>query len=191
MGSDYPDWTDIIQIVGSDIMVPIDVQGAYIMMPVDIQAQYMTLNIDITAQTIGNLTIDVEAQSVAMFIGAEWNIKEGNGKTLNVSGVNYGFGDSGYISYTIPTGKTYYITYLSFGNRASAAENADLNQMGGAYLWDQTDSKYLALIGGNGGGGVSFPAPLELATGKELRLYVVNRANHDCDPNACCGGYVI
>ena len=61
---DYPDWTDLVQVVGADIMVPIDVQGAYIMLPVDIQAQYVTLEMDIVAQTIGNIDVDIAAQSV-------------------------------------------------------------------------------------------------------------------------------
>lgn len=64
MPGDYPDYTDIMVIVGAEIMVPIDVQGAYIMMPVDIQAQYVTLEIDIVAQTVGNIDINIAAQSI-------------------------------------------------------------------------------------------------------------------------------
>jgi len=62
--SDYPDFTTLMQIYGSDIMVPIDLQASYIMMPIDIQAQYVTLEIDIVAQSVGNLAIDIAAQSV-------------------------------------------------------------------------------------------------------------------------------
>lgn len=62
--SDYPDYTQIFQLVGSDIMVPIDIQGAYIMLPVDIQAQWATLEISIVAQTVEYLTIDIAAQSI-------------------------------------------------------------------------------------------------------------------------------
>ena len=61
---DYPDWTSLAHIIGTNIMVAIDVQGGYIMLPVDIQAQYITLDIDIVAQTVGNITIDIAAQSV-------------------------------------------------------------------------------------------------------------------------------
>lgn len=62
--SDYPDYTQLFNLVGSDIMVPIDIQGAYIMLPVDIQAQYATLEISIVAQTVEYLTIDIAAQSI-------------------------------------------------------------------------------------------------------------------------------
>lgn len=62
---DYPDYTDAMQVIGSDIMIPMDIQGAYIMMPVDIQAQYLEyLDINIKAQTVGNILVDLKAQSV-------------------------------------------------------------------------------------------------------------------------------
>jgi len=91
MASDYPDYTELMQIIGSDIMVPMDIQAAYIMMPVDIQAQYITLDIDIVAQTIGNIAIDIAAQSVgniainlaASAITLDINIKT-SAITLNV-----------------------------------------------------------------------------------------------------------
>lgn len=61
---DYPDYTQLFNLVGSDIMVPIDIQGAYIMLPVDIQAQWATLEISIVAQTVEYLTVDIAAQSI-------------------------------------------------------------------------------------------------------------------------------
>jgi len=64
MTTDYPDFTRLMQVIGSDIMIPIDVQAAYIMMPIDIQAQYVNLEVDIVAQTVGNIGIDVKAQTV-------------------------------------------------------------------------------------------------------------------------------
>jgi len=215
MTVDYPDWTRLIQLIGSNIMLPIDIQASYVMIPVDIQAQYVTLDIDIVAQTVGNigidikaasvgnigidikantlgnLTIDIEAQSIAVYAGAEWNVKAGDGKTLVVSGTGYTFGSSGYVSYTVPTGKTFYITYMSFNIFAAAAENAELNQMGTCYLYNQTDSADIAFIGGNGGASVSFPAPHLVAADKEVRLNIGCKANHECNMNASCGGYVI
>ncbi len=62
--ADYPDWTGLVDIIGSDVMVPIDVQAGYVMMPVDLQAQYITLEIDIVAQSIGNIAIDIAAQTI-------------------------------------------------------------------------------------------------------------------------------
>jgi len=62
--ADYPDYTQLFNLVGSDIMVPIDIQGAYIMLPVDIQAQWATLEISIVAQTVEFLTVDIAAQTI-------------------------------------------------------------------------------------------------------------------------------
>jgi hypothetical protein len=64
MASGYPDWTGLVDIIGSDVMVPIDIQAGYVMMPVDLQAQYITLKIDIVAQSIGNIAIDIAAQTL-------------------------------------------------------------------------------------------------------------------------------
>jgi len=62
--ADYPDWTDSVAIIATEIMVAIDLQAAYIMMPVDIQAQYVDIEVDIVAQTVGNILVDIKAQSV-------------------------------------------------------------------------------------------------------------------------------
>lgn len=62
--SDYPDYTDLVHIIGCDVTFNIEITGATVMMPVDIQAQYITLSIDIVAQTIGNIAIDIAAQTM-------------------------------------------------------------------------------------------------------------------------------
>ena len=73
--SDYADWTESIELLGSEIMVPtdcqgatimvpFDIQGATIMMPMDIQGQTVDLKVNIVAQTIGNIGIDIKAQTV-------------------------------------------------------------------------------------------------------------------------------
>jgi len=73
--SDYSDWTESIELLGSEIMVPtdvqgavimlpLDIQGATIMMPMDIQGQNINLAVDIVAQTVGNIAIDISAQTI-------------------------------------------------------------------------------------------------------------------------------
>jgi len=215
MTVDYPDWTRLIQLIGSNIMLPIDIQASYVMIPVDIQAQYVTLDIDIVAQTVGNigidikaasvgnigidikantlgnLTIDIEAQSVGVYYGAEWETKEGNDKFLSVVSETLESGDSAYATYTVPAGKTYYITSLSFMSLAVSSEDRDLHQTGYVYLWNQTDSTFLAHLGGDGGNGISFPSPVKVAAEKEVRLTVLNYSAHDSLMRATCGGFVI
>ncbi|GAJ22209.1 unnamed protein product, partial [marine sediment metagenome] len=57
MTTDYPDWSRLIQVIGSNVQIPIDVQSSYIMMPIDIQGQYVDLNVAITAKNIENIMI--------------------------------------------------------------------------------------------------------------------------------------
>lgn len=52
--SDYPDFTESIQIVGTDITLPILITACTV-----------TFNIDIVAQTVGNIGIDIKAQTLA------------------------------------------------------------------------------------------------------------------------------
>jgi hypothetical protein len=235
--ADYPDWTDLVQIIGADIMVPIDMQGAYIMMPVDIQAQYVTLsiditaqsvgditvdiaaqsigniavniaasavtlnvaiqssavtlNVDITAQTLGDITISIDAQTVGVYLNPDWQVKAGNGKVLVVDSTNKTFGQNDYTSYTVPAGKTYYITDLSLGAHAYGVDDAVYPQVCDVYLYNQTDGVAVGRVGGYGGGSVSFPSPRIITTGKELRLYVVSHTYAACTMHGVCGGYVI
>ncbi len=202
MTPDYPDYTRAQQIIGSDIMVPIDIQGSYIMMPVDIQAQYVTLQIDIVAQTIGNLAVNIaantagnitvniaaqslsnlninlNAQTVAIMYGGEWGAKEGNGKSVIVGLSNSAYGSIAFGDYVVTTGKTLFVNSMSFYVYAYAAANADLPQIAAIYLYNQSDSVYLPMLGGNGGAGITFPSPIRMSSGKTLRLNLGVFANH-------------
>lgn len=241
---DYPDYTTAEQIIGSDIMVPIDIQGAYIMMPVDIQAQYITLEIDIVAQTIGNLTIDIAAQtvgnlavniaaaavtlnvSIASVAGgvtfnigtitgtvtvsvtgtanidihtqsvsvknqAEWAALTGVDKNFMVSGDNIAFGSGVEGTYVVTTGKTLYICGMSFLITAVNAADANANQIGMVLLSSYTPTIYLAYLGGNGGGGITFPKPLAVASGKTFSYSVASRANHYTNLRLTVWGYEV
>lgn len=199
---DYPDYTTLMQIIGSDIMVPIDVQGAYIMMPVDIQAQYVTLAIDIVAQTVGNIAIDLVAQSIgniaidinAQTIGninididtqsigvhteAEWEIVAGNSKYLTGEtselAAYLDTGDYGVIiSYSVPSGKTLYIYGFGFAIRPyTAANGSKTYRYGQCRLMAGTTD---LVIGGNGGANAySFACPVKVATGVTVSLRIRN-----------------
>jgi len=213
--ADYPDYTSLMQIIGSDIMVPIDIQAAYIMMPIDIQAQYVTLDIDIVAQSVGNIAIDIAAQSagaisvditaqtiaqldinidaqnVGVYLQPEWAAKTGIDKNFAYSVSNVAGGSQGSGSYTVPSGKTLYICGMSFKISAYASANADLNQMGAMRIKNQTDGIELACIGGNGGGSVTFSKPHVIPANKEFwYIYEVN-TNHNCDIRIATWGFEI
>ncbi|GAI97711.1 unnamed protein product, partial [marine sediment metagenome] len=114
---DYPDYTDIMRLIGSDVMVPIDIQAAYLMMPVDIQAQWVTLDINIKAKEV-TLTIEIEAQTVSIFLQADWATLEGNSKYKGLLAPEVAVGGHAEDEYEVPGTKTVYITQASL--KASA-----------------------------------------------------------------------
>jgi len=215
MTTDYPDWTRLMQLIGADIMMPIDIQGAYIMMPVDIQAQYITLDIDIVAQTIGNiavdlkaqsignigidikantlgnLTIDVEAQSIGIYLKADWEVLQGHDK--NIVGTGTEVAADSYLSttYEVTTGKTFYICGLSFSIHPHTATDYDHFIRGAFELVNQTDNLYYAYGGGESGGGISFSKPIAVPADKTVALTTYNKTNLVCDIAQSFWGYEI
>ena len=275
---DYPDYTDLVQLVGSDIMAPIDIQGAYIMLPVDIQAQYVTLEMDIVAQSIGNIAIDIaaqtvgnigidikaqtlaqlninlaasaitlnvniqtsavtlnvnitgsttldiniasqaafnlnvnlaasaitlniaiqssavtinmdiHAQSVGVYLQPEWATKEGQQKVFFKTG-STAAGGYQVLNYTVITGKTLYLTFVSFCIEPSATADGDKPQMGEVRIID--DGTDIFRIGGNGGGGLALPTPLKCASASFMEFQVYNNSNHVCYVTLTIGGYEI
>jgi len=212
---DYPDYTTLMQIIGTDIMVAIDLQGAYIMMPVDIQAQYITLDIDIVAQTVGNLsvniaaasignitvdivaqtvgdiTINIAAQNIGLWGKAGWEALQGHDKSLLISVGAANWGEDDEIDYTVPSGKTLYIVSFSGSTFAVGNTDADKPQMFRAYIRNVTTSTWLVQIGGNGGFAMSFPTPLVISENEMVRVFVENRANHQTGLNAVAMGFEV
>lgn len=167
--SDYPDYTDIMQIIGSDIMVPLDLQAAYIQMPVDIQAQYASLDINIKTQTV-TINIDINAQSVGVYLQPDWQVKAGTDKN-----------ESGYVNvapdewvkvfeYQVPAGKTFYICQWGFNAEADVGLAAQLR-----YYHDTTETM-LAMNGGHMGGAQSFTKPIAIEAGEKIRGYAFHLA---------------
>jgi len=87
-------------------------------------------------------------------------------------------GGSGYITLTWTAGKTLYITDIGFSIWGYNAADRDANQIGEVTLYNVTDELVLSLMGGNGGGGLPQSKPIKIASGKTLRLYGYNNANH-------------
>jgi len=209
--ADYADWTESIELLGSEVMVPFDVQSAYIQvpmdlqgaliqMPIDIQGQYITLdiniesvaadvtlNVNITASAV-TINMDIKAQSVAVKSQGEWSPQAGQQKYFTATQLNVGFNTEAYAQYAVPTGKTLYITHLSFSANAAAVANADNHQHAKVYI-SIVGVGFLAYLGGNGGGGISFPTPLKVSAGETFNLSIIAFANHNLDCFACAAGY--
>lgn len=217
MAKDYPDYTRAHQIIGSNVMVPMDIQGAYIMMPVDIQAQYVNVEIDIVAQsvgniaidlaaqsvgniqidvaaqTVGNLTIDINAQHVGMYLTPDWNVLAGNQKYFRATDPDVARAGYAGGTYTPGTGKTLYITHFGGGTHAVTAENSDLPQIMFCMIYKVVDETptIFAELGGNGGSGMVLPTPAKILAGEEFRYRVYNYANHNVIAYVTAGGYEI
>jgi len=175
--ADYPDWTDLIHIVGTDIMVAVDVQGAYIMMPVDIQAQYVNLdidivaqsigniNIDLVAQSIGNIVIDIEAQSVGIYLRPEWACLQGEDKNFSAEAELDSNESFKAIDYTVPEGKTLYIVSITFALQTN---------VGGIFAHINAAGNTVCRIGGYNGGGMVFSAPYVVEEDEVLEGHLTN-----------------
>jgi len=208
--ADYADWTESIELLGSEIMVPFDVQGAYIQvpmdlqgaliqMPVDIQGQYITLdiniesvaadvtlNVNITASAV-TINMDIVAQSVGVYLQPEWAAKQGQDKNFagyTENTVRFG---TASVEYTVPSGKTLYMYAITGASNAYVDSNSELNQM--CMVQIQVNATPMASIGGNGGAGMNFSKPYKLAAGQVLTLICENMSNHTCDLRIAANGY--
>lgn len=213
--ADYPDYFELIQVVGADIMVPIDVQGAYIMMPVDIQAQYLTLEIDIVAQTVGNisidlaaqtigdlavnisaqdlaqLTIDIDAQSVGVYLQPSWAALEGEDKNFTAYNLNLVKRDGAMGQYVVPDGKALHITHVTGWSAAAVDADLDKNQIMGVLVRDDTAGTDLFAAGGNGGCVANLSKPIVIPENHTAKYWAYNHANHNCASRISVAGYEV
>jgi len=209
MTQDYPDWTRLIQLIGADIMMPIDIQGAYIMMPVDIQAQYIDLEVDIVAQTIGNikmdiaaatmgniaidiaantlgnLTIDVEAQSIGIYLKADWEVLQGTDKNLTGNASCPSGTETFVIDYTVVADTAFIICQWGFSLAGDFGVRGVL-----WYRHNSTDTR-LATSGGRMGGAQSFSKPIAVVKGDHIKLSVLQISESELYGYGVVGGYEI
>lgn len=207
MTQDYPDFTRLMQVIGTDIMIPFDIQGANIMLPMDIQGQNIDLRIDIVAQTVGNinvdlvaqtvgnigidikantlgnLTIDVEAQSVGIYLKADWEVLQGTDKNEFGSEAVAASTSVDVIDYTVNTGKTFYVCQWGFNAYAGAGVIAWL-------LYKHNDTyTSLASSGGYSGNSQSFTKPIAIVAGDHVILRLIHYHTNSITVTGNIGGY--
>lgn len=183
MTQDYPDFTRLMQIIGTEIMIPFDIQGANIMLPMDLQGANITLDINIKAKAV-TLTVDIEAQQVGIFLQPDWYTEKGTSKGLGVTGENLAIGGDANVEYEVKVATALFITQISCYAYAYAEENRDLNQACAIGIGD-------AIIGGMGGCQVILPTPLKFLKTETVTLYFFNRSNHTLNYYAAWRGYEI
>lgn len=202
---DYPDYTQLFRLVGSDITLNINIESSGITLPVAINASTValdvnitssvqlnvniassdiTLNVNITASTV-TLNISFTGQVDAVYIASQWWSKQAQEQYLYGTASSQASGSAAdVVTYTVPTGKTLFLT--AFG--AYVAVN-DANCI--AYLNNWTDGIVFAATGGQGGCGMSFDTPARITAGKTLKLWVAHYAGTPQFLRGFCNGYLI
>jgi len=210
---DYPDYTSLMQIIGTDITLPIDIKAVTVAhIDVDIAAQSVgniavaiaastvtlnvaiassavTLNVDVKAQTLTDFKITVNAQNVGVYLQPEWAALQGIDKNFIGIATNKAWEESVEVTYTVPAGKTLYITSVGGSSYASAQANADLNQI--CRIGLAFGIITLCQLGGNSGCGLTFSKPYSIAGGQTMSLWIVNEANHITNLRVFANGYEV
>jgi len=198
---DYPDWTESMQLTGTEIYLPVNIQGASVTLPVNVTAVTIgIISVDIVAQTIGNIAVniaasavtinmDIKAQSVAIKIQAEWSVQAGQHKFFRNTGSNVATGIGCEWTYTVPTGKTFYITHFGGSIYGTAAADRDKDQICYMRVKNDTTTTTLAEVGGHGGGGMVLPTPIKIPAGQTVSYGLWNFSNHNCEIFFTLGGY--
>lgn len=134
---------------------------------------------------------DFEGGKRGLYSVADWAAYEGVDKNFAHDTAALTWGGSEHLSYSVPEGKTLFISGMSFTIFPESGEDADNNQIGEIHLINATTLEAPAVIGGNGGGGIVFSKPVRFKAEEELQLYVVCKANHICFMRVTCWGYEV
>lgn len=190
MAIDYPDWTSMVQITGSDVDLDFNLVASEITVDVNLTASEVTLDVNLKAQDV-TIDIDIDAQSVGIYLRPDWGVLQGEDKIFQVTPTNRAYGVSLSVGYTVPTGKTFYIVAMTSGMYAFDAANYDHHHWLHTYLYL---SGAAVAIGGNvraGGGQVTFEQPIRVNAGDTATMIAYNRSNFNCFVTICFWGYEI
>jgi hypothetical protein len=179
-----------VNIAASAVTLNVAIQSSAVTLNVNLSSQTANINVNIAAQA-GNVTINVAAQSVAIKSQGEWSPQQGQHKQVTLYKGALTFGTVARTDYSVTSGKNLYITHLSFMVSAQLVASGDLMQIGNVFLQNYASSAYYAFIGGNGGGGISFPTPIKVPGDQIVRLTCIGCANHTQELYAGWEGYEI
>jgi hypothetical protein len=134
---------------------------------------------------------DFEGNKWALYLIDQFAAKTGVDKTMSASEVNQARDFGPVITYTVPAGKTLYITQLSGSARSTAAADAEkIHAIQGILFDSGTFDQYLN-PGGQSGFTVALPQPIVFNAGHTLLYTVVNGSNHNVDIQITLGGYEV
>jgi hypothetical protein len=122
---DAPDWSTPVQITSSNVTLPISIEATNVTLNVAITAASATVNVNIASSsaTINvsliassvTVNISITGQTISVNDHAQYNVTQGNQKTLTGSASAPNGTQVQCLTYTVTSGKTYYIYGMTFG----------------------------------------------------------------------------
>lgn len=182
---DYPDWTRLFYLTGTSITIPINIVASDVTLPVSLEAVTVTIDVNLVASDVtlpvsidaATVTIDVNLtaatatidinfsdQSVAVFDAAKWFAH--NAAQAFVTGyatiANNSVGT--VIDYTVPANKTFFIVGLAYAIQTGA--NLP-NSCQGDLLFGATRA---ITLGSRVGTGLPLDTPVRATAGQHVYL---------------------
>ncbi len=134
---------------------------------------------------------DYEGDKSKLFTVADWAAIEATDKNFEALLAGAVYADQAIVLYTVPPGRTLYITQFGFSSYASVAADGDNNQICRGLIYNLTLFANLWVTSGNGGDGLMFPKPLVVEAGHQVGFYSGNFSNHTCVLQVAAGGYEV
>lgn len=169
--------------IAAQSVAELDVHVTNASLDVNIVGSSITLDVNVTnsriyVEVMGTTDIRIVGQNVGVYIQQEWSEVEGSGKTLFGSALSVDPDtEAVLISYTVPSGKTLYITGVSVAVVGDGGVVAELF-VGSDVVW---------ALGGRCGAASSFNKPIKALAGEQ----VVLKAIHYAPSSAALFGSVI
>ena len=132
---------------------------------------------------------DFSPTAVDVVLRPEWQTVLGVDKSFRAVGAVASPPGFVYLDYTVPAGKTLYITDVGFSAITSVLADADLNTNCSVMLYDNTLVEVDDEVGGNYGGGKSYSVPHVFAAGTQFELRAYNKSGHAMTVSATARGY--
>lgn len=167
-----------VTLKASAITLNVNISSQTANINVDIKASSVTMNVSVT----GTANIQITAQTVGVWVGGEWEAKEGNDVQIYGTASLDGGVDGLVASFFVPAGKKLYISYFG-GGRYNATEAVT-----GGRLYDLVAAKTYAVGHGMQGFWGTFPKPIVVDSSRECRLYVYNGGAGAATCRGCFGG---
>jgi len=161
--ADYPDWTRLFQLAGTEITIPINIETSDVTIPISIVAATATVDVNLAAQ-VANITFEFADQSVAVFDAAKWFAHEA--AQFFVTGSDDVGDNSTAVLATraVPGNRVSYIAGYGFGLIEAATPNAVHG-----YLY--IDEAVIITSGSHRGSGFIFDTPLRATAGQVVGVW--------------------